>query len=221
MYWPQVVAANRAFNGPAARCSAYRLSPAFNRSRESNRPTPCTARNSPSCTHRRSHGPTGRGRRSPGPVPVYKSGGGPSSPASPRRRLPETSGTRVAGAAISRSSAAHSPGSNGLNGPPTRRPRYQRESSSDTGRIVAPRHDTRGLLTPHPQPSLPARSQSLPVADAPSVTRQGRSRLSASFRSVPQPRLLQVFGRRSVRHARPGTGSGPVGDRSADGRSVE
>jgi len=43
---PQVVAANRASAGPAARCSAYRLSPAFSRSRESNRPTPCTARNS-------------------------------------------------------------------------------------------------------------------------------------------------------------------------------
>jgi hypothetical protein len=46
MCWPHVVAANRTFNGPAARCSAYRLRPAFNRSRESNSPTPCTAKNS-------------------------------------------------------------------------------------------------------------------------------------------------------------------------------
>lgn len=46
MCWPHVVAANRARTGPAARCSAYRLSPAFNRSRESNNPTPCSARNS-------------------------------------------------------------------------------------------------------------------------------------------------------------------------------
>lgn len=29
MCWPHVVATNRAFSGPAARCSAYRLNPAF------------------------------------------------------------------------------------------------------------------------------------------------------------------------------------------------
>src|ERR1039457_7206151 len=43
---PHVVAANRCRGGPAARCSAYRLSPAFSRSRESNTPTPCSPRNS-------------------------------------------------------------------------------------------------------------------------------------------------------------------------------
>ena len=46
MCWPHVVAANRAVTGPAARCSAYRLSPDFSRSRESKSPTPCPARNS-------------------------------------------------------------------------------------------------------------------------------------------------------------------------------
>jgi hypothetical protein len=46
MCWPHVVAANLAFTGPAARCSAYRLNPDFSRSRDSNSPTPCTARNS-------------------------------------------------------------------------------------------------------------------------------------------------------------------------------
>ncbi len=44
--WPHVVAANRCLSGPVARCSAYRLSPSFKRSRESNSPTPCSARNS-------------------------------------------------------------------------------------------------------------------------------------------------------------------------------
>src|SRR5208282_1054238 len=43
---PHVVGANLSSAGPAARCSAYRLSPAFSRSRESNSPTPCSARNS-------------------------------------------------------------------------------------------------------------------------------------------------------------------------------
>jgi hypothetical protein len=41
-----VVAANLAEIGPAARCSAYRLSPALSRSRVSNNPIPCSARNS-------------------------------------------------------------------------------------------------------------------------------------------------------------------------------
>ena len=35
-----VVAANLAVTGPAARCSAYRLSPALSRSRVSNNPIP-------------------------------------------------------------------------------------------------------------------------------------------------------------------------------------
>ncbi len=43
---PHVVAENRCRPGPVARCSAYRLSPAFSRSRESNTPTPCSPRNS-------------------------------------------------------------------------------------------------------------------------------------------------------------------------------
>lgn len=41
-----VLAANLARIGPTARCSAYRLSPALSRARESNRPRPCSARNS-------------------------------------------------------------------------------------------------------------------------------------------------------------------------------
>ena len=42
----QVVAASRSATGPAARCSAYLPRASFSRSRESNRPTPCKARNS-------------------------------------------------------------------------------------------------------------------------------------------------------------------------------
>ena len=40
MCWPHVLAASRRGSGPVARYSAYRLSASFNRSRESNRPTP-------------------------------------------------------------------------------------------------------------------------------------------------------------------------------------
>ena len=46
MCWPHVVAENRCLTGPAARCSAYRLNASFSRSRDSNSPTPCPARNS-------------------------------------------------------------------------------------------------------------------------------------------------------------------------------
>ena len=46
MCWPHVVAANRCLTGPAARYSAYRLNASFSRSRDSNSPTPCPARNS-------------------------------------------------------------------------------------------------------------------------------------------------------------------------------